>query len=112
MTAASDPGVTEDTEYNIDVSKLDTGVLWRITKMAFRHRWRMALAIVATIAAGFFQLFVPQFLGQAVDQSYSLLRNATQDREAAEAALLTTALFLLGAASLRGVFTICLLYTF
>ena len=105
MTAASDPGVTEDTEYNIDVSKLDTGVLWRITKMAFSHRWRMALAIVATIAAGFFQLFVPQFLGQAVDQSYSLLRNATQDREAAEAALLTTALFLLGAASLRGVFT-------
>jgi len=63
------------------------------------------LAIVATITAGFFQLSVPQFLGQVVDQAYGLLHNAGQDREAAEVALLTTTLLFLGAASLRGIFT-------
>lgn len=91
--------------YQIDVSKLDTSVLWRITKMAFRHRWRMALAISAAIMAGFFQLFVPQFLGQAVDQAQGLLISGGADRAVAEDALLTTALLLLGAATLRGLFT-------
>ena len=95
----------DEAEYDIDVSKLDAGVLWRITKMAFRHRWRMALAIGATICAAFFQLFVPQYLGQAVDQAQGLLQSGVTGREAAEAALLTTALLLLGAASLRGLFT-------
>jgi len=54
------------------------------------------LTIVATIVAGFFQLFVPQFLGPAVDQAYGVLHNVGQDSEAAEAVLLTTALLLLG----------------
>lgn len=103
-TASSVPAA-EDATYQIDVAKLDPRVLRRITIMAFKHRWRMALAIGATICAGFFQLFVPQYLGQAVDQAHGLLMNATQDRDAAEAALLTTALLLLGAASLRGFFT-------
>ncbi|MGY9056670.1 MAG: ABC transporter ATP-binding protein, partial [Alphaproteobacteria bacterium] len=96
---------SDDATYQINVGKLDPRVLRRITVMAFKHRWRMVLAITATICAGFFQLFVPQFLGQAVDQAYGLLKSAGQDREAAEAALMTTALFLLGAATLRGVFT-------
>ena len=104
QTASATPA-SGDATYQIDVAKLDPRVLRRITAMAFRHKWRMTLAIAATICAGFFQLFVPQFLGQAVDQAHGLLMNATQDQEAAEAALLTTALLLLGAASLRGLFT-------
>ena len=96
---------SDEATYQIEVAKLDPRVLRRITVMAFHHKWRMALAIAATIAAGFFQLYVPQFLGQAVDQAYSLLKNASQDRDAAEAALQNTALFLLGAATLRGFFT-------
>ena len=100
--AASPPS---DADYQIEVAKLDPRVLRRITVMAFKHRWRMALAIGATICAAVFQLFVPQFLGQAVDQAQGLLLKAGQDREVAEAALLTTALSLLGAASLRGLFT-------
>lgn len=94
-----------DTISDVDVSKLDTSVLWRITRMAFHHHWRMAFAIGATLAAAFFQLFVPQYLGQAIDQAQVLLINPDADRAAAEAALLITALLLLGAATLRGLFT-------
>ena len=54
-------------DYRIEVSNVDTGVLRRITAMAFAHRWRMAMGIGATLAAGTFQLFVLQFLGRAVD---------------------------------------------
>ena len=106
-TAQTTPGkpVSNDATYQIEVAKLDPRVLRRITIMAFHHKWRMALAIAATICAGFFQLFVPQYLGQAVDQAHGLLLNAGQNRDVAEAALMTTALLLLGAASLRGFFT-------
>lgn len=93
-----------DGRYKINVSKVDTGVLWRITGMAFKNRWRMALAITATLAAGVFQIFVPQFLGQAVDEAQGLLGLAGEaaSRFEAEEALLTTALFLIGASTLRG----------
>ncbi len=40
-----------DPNYRIDVSNLDTRVLWRITAIAFGHRWRMGLGIGATILA-------------------------------------------------------------
>lgn len=100
--------IAVDAEYSIDVSKLDTSVLWRITAMAFRNRLRMAVAIVATLCAGGFQLLVPQYLGRAVDQARGLLTDAAAGdvaRAAAEDALLTTALLLLGVAVARGCFT-------
>lgn len=95
-------------DYSIDVSKMDSRVLWRITRMAFRHRARMAVAIAATICAGSFQLLVPQYLGQAVDQARGLLRGAAGGAigaASAEQALLSTALLLLAAAAARGLFT-------
>ncbi|MGY8996185.1 MAG: ABC transporter transmembrane domain-containing protein, partial [Alphaproteobacteria bacterium] len=72
--------------------------------MAFQNRWRMAVAIVATLMAGIFQIFVPQFLGQAVDEAQGLLGAAGEvaSRASAEEALLTTALLLIGASTLRG----------
>ena len=97
--------IDADTDYQIDVSKVDTSVLYRITAMAFRHGWRMAIAILATILAGTFQLFVPQFLGKAVDQAQGLLGDAAMgatDRAVAEDALLVTAILLFGAAVARG----------
>ncbi len=36
----------------IDVSEVDTGVLWRVSAMAFRNRRRMEIAIVATLIVG------------------------------------------------------------
>ena len=96
-----------ESTYRIPVSKVDSRVLWRITQMAFRHPGRMLVAIVATLLAALFQVFVPQFLGQAVDQARGLLGDAVADggRAAAEQALATTALLLIAASVLRGLFT-------
>ncbi len=88
-----------DAGENAGRSRLNASVLMRITRMAFRHRVRMAVAILATVAAGVFQLFVPQYLGQAVDQAEGLLRDGSAD---AEATLVQTALLLLGVAVARG----------
>ncbi len=102
---------TVDTEapadYRIDVSRFDASVLVRIAKMAFRYRGRMSLAIVATVMAASFQLFVPQFLGRAVDQAQGLLAGAEGQaaKTAAAEALFTTALLLIGAAVARGLCT-------
>ena len=81
--------------------------MWRISAIAFRHRWRMALAIAAAILAATFQLFVPQFVGQAVDQAQGLLAGADggEGRDAARQALMRTAFLLFGASVLRGLFT-------
>ena len=97
-----------DANYRIEVSKLDGKVLLRISEMAFRHRARMGIGIAATILAAIFQLYIPQYLGQAVDQAHGFLSGAAAgaaDRIAAEDALLTTALLLLGAAVGRGLLT-------
>ena len=63
MAPATSGGARLDTEaesdYRIEVSKVDGRVLRRITAMAFRHRVRMAVAIAAAILAATFQLFVP-----------------------------------------------------
>ena len=76
-------------DYNIQVSKVDTNVLRRITVMAFKYRGRMALAIIATIIAANLQLLMPQYIGQAVDQAQGLLGGAVSgvtSRAEAEAA--------------------------
>ena len=96
-----------DSRYRIDVSKVEPRVLRRITAMAFGHPVRMALAMTAAVLAGSFQLFVPQFLGRAVDQAQGLLTEsaAGAGRAAAEEALLVTAGLLVGASILRGLCT-------
>ena len=97
--------VEAEADYQIDVPKVNPWVLYRITVMAFRHRIRMALAILATLLAGGFQLFVPQYLGRAIDQAQGLIAGSaagTAVRDAAESALLQTALLLLAVAVARG----------
>ena len=81
----------------------DLATLSRITKMAFRYRARMTLAIVATVLAAFAQLAIPALIGDAVDQAQSLL--AGTDTQAARDALVITALWLLGASIARGALT-------
>ena len=113
MTTASDnarrPRIDSeaDPSYRVEVQNLDTRVLVRITKMAFGYRWRMGLGIIATIGAAVFQLFVPQFLGRAVDQAHGLLSAASDaaGRAGAEEALFATALLLVGASIMRGLCT-------
>ena len=83
----------------------DAHTLQRITAMAFRHRGRMALAIVATLLAAVAQVVIPQLIGRAVDQAQGLLAGGPAAASAARAALLHTAWLLLGAACFRGLCT-------
>jgi ATP-binding cassette subfamily B protein len=80
--------------------------LWRVIRMAMRHRLRFPLAIAAVIGAGVFQLLIPRYLGQAVDHATGLLRGAYASNEAAQAALVHAALLVLGVAVVRGLFTL------
>ena len=80
-------------------------ILVRITVMAFRHPWQASFAIGATIIASAFQLMIPRLLGRAVDNTQVVLSGG-EAGQAAQDALLTTALLLLGASVLRGVFTL------
>ncbi len=82
--------------------KPDLTILLRIARMALRYRWRMAVAIGATIAAATFQLLVPQFVGAAVDHAQGSLTGGDDD---ARAALTVAALLLLGSSVMRGLFT-------
>ncbi|TWF54438.1 ABC transporter ATP-binding protein [Neorhizobium alkalisoli] len=80
-------------------------ILTRITVMAFRHPWQAGAAIGATLIASAFQLTIPRLLGQAVDNTQVALTGGAAG-QAAQDALLTTALLLLGASVLRGIFTL------
>ena len=84
---------------------LSVNVILRILRMAARHRVSMTLGIVCAILAANFQLLIPQYLGAAVDHAQALLADSAAGRQAAEAALYSTALILLGAGVLRGLFT-------
>jgi ATP-binding cassette subfamily B protein len=84
--------------------------LWRVLRMALRYRVRFPAAVLAVIAAGVFQLLIPRYLGNAIDQALGLLSGAQAAGGAtatqAQAALVTSALLVLGIAVMRGVFTL------
>ena len=83
----------------------DPRTLRRVTAMAMRYRWRMLLAVIATALAAITQIVIPQLIGDAVDRTGALLAGAARDESAARAGLAATAYLLLGAAVLRGLFT-------
>ena len=83
----------------------DADTLFRISKMALGHPWRMAIALVATVFAGMFQLVIPQLIGEAVDHAQGLLGTSGIPEAEARAALAHAALLIFGAAMLRGIFT-------
>jgi ATP-binding cassette subfamily B protein len=79
-------------------------VLMRILRMGTRYPVRMALGFACAIAAANFQVLIPRYLGEAVDHAQGLLAHASA-AGSARAALEMTALLLLGAGFLRGLFT-------
>ena len=103
QNAAADPSAPKSDQS--DAQFLSANVILRILRMAARYRISMALGILCAVAAANFQLLIPQYLGAAVDQAQGLLAYGGAGRESAKAALWTTALILLGAGLLRGVFT-------
>ena len=82
----------------------DTGVLLRITRMAFAHPWRLALGMGATVLAALAQLIVPQLIGEAVDHAQGLLGAVGDDAEA-RAALVRAASLILAVSVFRGLCT-------
>jgi ATP-binding cassette subfamily B protein len=84
-------------------NKLEVDLLWRIARMGFTHHWRMAIAMGATVTASIFQLFIPRYVGEAVDLAQGLLgAGAVVD---AEAALWTVASMIVFFSVLRGIFS-------
>ncbi|WP_377297209.1 ABC transporter ATP-binding protein [Rhizobium sp. SGZ-381] len=79
-------------------------ILTRITVMALRHPFQSALAIGATLIASGFQLMIPKLLGRAIDEAQGIGAGGSVGT-AAQDALLVTALLLLAASILRGLFT-------
>lgn len=79
-------------------------IITRITVMALRHPWQTTFAIGATFIASSFQLMIPQLLGNAIDQAQGIVAGDSANTDAQDA-LLITALLLLGASILRGLFT-------
>src|SRR5918996_4425786 len=74
--------------------------LWRVLRMALGYRVRFPAAVLAVIGAGVFQLLIPRFLGQAIDHATGLLAgtHGVGATKAAQAALMTSALLVLGTA--------------
>ena len=101
--ARSYGGIRVDIDHGLGT---DAQVLWRIARIAMRHRARLGLAVVAIMVAAAFQLMIPRFLGQSVDGALGLLTGGAAQHEAARAALFHTALLLLGASVARGAFTL------
>lgn len=79
-------------------------IIGRIMGLVLRYRWRFALATAASLSASIFNLAIPHFLGRAVDTAYSLLRNQLDASSLASNPLASIALFLFGAATMRGLF--------
>ncbi|WP_247716896.1 ABC transporter ATP-binding protein [Gymnodinialimonas ceratoperidinii] len=78
----------------------------RVTKLALRTPWMVAIALISTVIAATLQLLVPVLLGRAVDQTQLLLSGGASGAEAATAALWATAWLVLGVWVTRGIFTV------
>ena len=86
-------------------NKLEFGLLVRIAKMGFAHSTRMFIALSATIAACVFQLFIPRYVGDAVDYAQGLLLDTNNVAADPQAALWSAAYMIVLFSVLRGLFT-------
>ena len=86
-------------------NKLEFGLLVRIAKMGFAHSIRMFIALSATIAACVFQLFIPRYVGDAVDYAQGLLLDTSNVAVDPQAALWSAAYMIILFSILRGLFT-------
>lgn len=101
--ARSYAGLEIDPDRNISD---DAIVFWRIVRLAFSNRMRISLALVGIVAAACFQLMIPQLLGDAVDGALGLVGKGNVSPEAGRDALYFAAWLLMGAAVMRGLFTL------
>ena len=86
-------------------NKLELKLLFRIISMGLAHRYRMAIAISATAGASIFQLFIPRYVGDAVDNAQGLLVSNSFTNTGAEEALFFAALMIIALSVARGLLT-------
>ena len=86
-------------------NKLEFSLLVRIAKMGFSHSTRMFIALSATVAACVFQLFIPRYVGDAVDYAQGLLLDTSNVAVDPQAALWSAAYMIILFSILRGLFT-------
>ena len=86
-------------------NKLELKLLLRIIKMGFAHRYRMVIAILATAGASIFQLFIPRYVGDAVDNAQGLLALNNSATTNAEEALFFAAFMIVTLSVFRGLLT-------
>ena len=86
--------------------KLDLHILSRIIRIVLHYPVRVTIALVATIVASLFQLFIPRYVGQAVDNAQGLLGVNTAAANEIEVALWFAALMILGLSVMRGLFAL------
>lgn len=77
----------------------------RVTRLALKTPWMVAIALGSTVIASALQLLVPILLGRAVDQTQALVSDPA-GAETATAALWTTAWLVLAVWVARGLFTV------
>ncbi|WP_372920914.1 ABC transporter ATP-binding protein [Roseovarius sp.] len=77
----------------------------RVTRLALKTPWLVAIALGSTVIAATLQLLVPILLGRAIDQTQALVSSTAEVAEAT-AALWTTAWLVLVVWIARGIFTV------
>ncbi|MEC9330584.1 MAG: ABC transporter ATP-binding protein [Pseudomonadota bacterium] len=86
--------------------KLDPGILGRIIRLVLQYKARVAIAFAATLASSLFQLFIPRYVGQAVDNAQGLLGADSAPSSDIETALWLAASMILILSMLRGLFAV------
>ena len=86
--------------------KLDPGILGRIIRLVLHYKTRVAIAFAATLASSLFQLFIPRYVGQAVDNAQGLLGANSAPSSDIETALWLAASMILILSMLRGLFAV------
>ena len=80
-------------------------VLMRIVRMALEYKVLLVIGLIFIVGASVFQLFIPLLIGNGVDTVEEVFTSPDADTDALRRTLITIALFLLGSAVLRGMFT-------
>ncbi len=91
-------------------SKEGLTVLWRIARMALRHRMALFIGLLAIIGSSMFQLFIPLQIGSGVDTVEKIFIDGGASQDALERELIVIAATLLALATMRGLFTFLHLY--
>jgi ATP-binding cassette subfamily B multidrug efflux pump len=79
--------------------------LQHLNKYFFKYRYKLLAGIVITIIARIFLLFTPELVGSSVDVIDAYRKGITTDLSVVKSELLTNVFYIIGAASIGGIFT-------